>query len=215
VDEAAVRRELRRGGWWLPRRGVIAVLPRDRDVAAHLAATAAVRARRHHVISHRSAALLHGLELISAPRRPELSAPHGAYSHTSRDGHVRTAWLEPEDVDRWWGAPVVSVARTIVDLARTDAASGLVALDGALRDGVVDLVDVIAALDRAGPLPGTVTARAVLPHGSPLAESALESLTRWCLVSGGVPAPELQVVLVDPSAWIHRVNGGDRFRLVC
>ncbi len=207
VGEAEIRRHVRAGRWWLPRRGVLATVPRTADDAALLTATAAVRAREGHVVSHRSAALLHSLPVIAMPTDPELTAPAAAYSRAHSGALVRTAWLEPDEFTSWFGAPLTTVARTIVDLARTDRAGGLVAADAALRERLTTAAELVESLARAGPVPGIVAAREVLAFGSGLAESPLESLTRLCLADQRLPAPQLQVRITDPvDGWFCRVD---------
>ncbi len=75
-----------------------------------------------------------------------------------------------------------------------------------MHEGLLTAAALDAAVARSG-WPGIRAVREVVPFVSPLAESPLESLTRLCLVDAGVPAPELQVEIIDPAdGWRCRVD---------
>jgi len=104
------------------------------------------------------------------------------------------------------GAPVTSLARTAVDLARKGPAlSAVVVLDGAVRAGVTrqELDDVLA--DCRG-WPGTQLARPFVSFADGRAESALESVGRWRMHQAELPAPDLQVLLHDLDGPIARTD---------
>ncbi len=92
---------------------------------------------------------------------------------------MRSAGLADTDVTAWFGVPVTTVARTVGDLARTDPPAGLMAADAALRHGLVTTAELDRVLVGMAGWPGVRRARVVAGLASPLAESPLESLTRW------------------------------------
>jgi len=197
-----LRREMRRGTWCVPRRGTaapVAVLDDDPFVTARRAhaldATAAALVRPGSVVSGRSAAILHGLPTLSVPPRPELTA-QATLGRRAR-AHVRGATLAQVDVESWFGAPVTTVARTLVDLGRHDQLDAIMAADAALRSGLVHVREVRRVVRSCTGWPGVRDAREVLELASPSAESPLESLTRLRLHRAGFPRPQLQ----------HRIAG--------
>lgn len=209
------RRELRRGTWSRSGAGVRtpAQIAADdpapyvmRRRAHAVAATATALTRGDHVISGRSAAILDGLPTLSVPTRPELTAEEGTLGR--RDGsHIYGAGLERGHVASWFGAPVTTAARTLVDLGRHDRRDAIMACDAALRDGLVTVDSLRRALDGAAGWPGVKQARGVLRLADARAESPLESLTRLALHDDGFPAPELQVTLSDLGrGWCYRVD---------
>jgi hypothetical protein len=207
LTESHLRRLVRGGTWSLPRHGVLGVLPRSDAIDGSLRATAAALARPGHVVSHRSAALLHGLPLLATPHAPELTALRASTLGVRTACRVRGAVLAADEVTDWFGAPVTTIARTVVDLGRHDRAAALVAADAAVHEGLLTAAALDAAVARGSGWPGIRAVREVVPLVSPLAESPLESLTRLRLVDAGVPAPELQAEIIDPAdGWQCRVD---------
>lgn len=100
--------------------------------------------------------------------------------------------LSEKEITRWFGVPVTTVARTLVDLARHDRRDGLMAADAALRARLTVPAQIAHVVDRAAGWPGIPQARDVLALADPLSESALESLTRLILHDDGFLAPRLQ-----------------------
>ncbi len=231
VSDAEQRRLVRNGTWSTPRYGVLAVVavaddtqpaggvtaPAGGAVPDHtaagddtrlaLAATAAALVRPGQVISHRSAAVVHGLPLLTRPKTPELTGcPRSTLGQRS-EVVVRSAALRPDEVTTWFGAPVTTVARTVVDVARGDRRAGLVAADAARHERLVTADELAAAVRGCTGWPGARAAREIGVLASPLAESPLESLTRLCVLDAELPAPELQVRITDPGdGWSCRVD---------
>jgi hypothetical protein len=170
-----------------------------------LRAAAAVRKRRGHHIAGASAAILRGLPVMSVPSVPELISSPGATFGRLPAARVRQAQLAPADACDWFGAPVTAPARTIVDLARADARSGLMAADAALHEALIDQAQLNEVTARAVRLAGIRRAREVLALGDALIESPLESLTHLALHDSGFPPPKLQ-------RWIN-TSGGKRYRV--
>lgn len=204
--EHDLRREVRRGRWCVPARGIASpvVVPDGEDVFLTLrrrhalAASAAALLRRGQIVSGRSAAILHGLPTVAIPATPELTvAPPTTLGRRHR-AHLYSATLGIDDVMTWFGAPVTATARTVVDNARHDRRDGLATADAALREQLISSDQLVATIDAAVGWPGVRRAREVLALASPKAESLLESVVRLALHDAGFAPPELQVVFYDP-----------------
>ncbi|MEO8888817.1 MAG: type IV toxin-antitoxin system AbiEi family antitoxin domain-containing protein [Jatrophihabitantaceae bacterium] len=221
MPDAELRRLVRRRLWTGSWRGVLSVLPPQPLVAGNPGATgsaagaygdapqviaaAAALAHPGSTVSHRSAALLHGLPVIGQAPRPTLTLNQPDRTCGRAGVRVHAASLSAGDIQTWFGAPVTSVGRTVIDIARTvGVGAALVAADGALHEGLLTRAALVASVDAARGWPGVRRARFVAYFADGLAESPLESLTRLCLHEGGLPPPELQVPIVA---------GGRRFRV--
>lgn len=146
----------------------------------------------HSVLSHASAALLHGLP-VEAGLLDRVwvirSASHGG---TSGVVAASDAHLTAEEVVECDGLRLTSVARTVVDLARTRPFDwGVAAADAALSAGLTKEALLMAAL-RATGFPGIVRGRAVVGFADARSESPGESRSRALMSLQGIPAPELQ-----------------------
>jgi very-short-patch-repair endonuclease len=124
----------------------------------------------------------------------------------SPDPGRRRAGLDADEIALWYGVALTSVARTVVDLARADRGAGLAAADAALAERLTSRDALRAAAARCSGWPGNASARWVADHADPLAESPLESLTRACLMTGGLPRPQLQAVIRDELGFVGRVD---------
>lgn len=109
------------------------------------------------VMSHASAAVLHGLPLWNVDLGRVHVTPHGAGGgRISRGVHLHVAPLDPSEVDEVDGIAVTSVARTVLDLARSvPFTQAVVVADGALHRKAIDL----GALRAAGGAVGAVARR--------------------------------------------------------
>jgi hypothetical protein len=154
------------------------------------------------VISHRTAAELHGLDLLTASPQVTITRAAGQGSRSGKAGlHVHSARLPARHVGSRLAIPVTRVARTVIDLARSeDFTSGVVVADSALHKQLTtksQLQQVLAELPRSR---GVQRAVQVVEFSDGRAESPLESIARVTFRESGLPPPELQVVL-----------GGDEF----
>lgn len=181
--------------------------------ASHLlkVAAALVVTGSRSVGSHHSAAQVHGLSLVrpACPGRVELTrAPDDHGSRTRRPGILlHVAALPAEHVTKCRGVPVTSVARTVIDLARTlPFAEGVAVADSALRDTQTSPDELAAALAQCPRWPGIQRARRVISFADPLAESVLESISRALFHEHGLPPPELQVWVGDEDDIAGRVD---------
>ncbi|HZC72320.1 MAG TPA: hypothetical protein VE442_16615 [Jatrophihabitans sp.] len=213
--EHDLRREIRRGSWWSPCWGaaspVVVAPSKDGYLDARrrhaIASAAAALLRPGQVVSGRSAAILHGLPTTHVPQAPELTVAPPTTLGRRGSAHLYSATLGLDEVTTWYGTPVTTVGRTLVDTARHNARDGLMAADAALRARLVNREQISAALRAATGWPGVRRAREVLPLASPRAESALESVVRLTLYDAGFPTPELQVEVSDPKLQrVYRVD---------
>lgn len=178
---------------------------------AHLLQAAAVLARLGpgNAASHQTAAVAHGLDLLG--RRPDrvhvTSAPDGTGSRATRPGfHLHVASLPGSHVEPRQGMLVTSVARTVIDLARTSPfQAGVVTADSALRSKLASKQDLLSALAACVSWPGTQRARQVTLFSDARSESALESVSRVAFRDQGLPTPDLQVWVGDDEV-IGRVD---------
>jgi hypothetical protein len=121
--------------------------------------------------------------------------------------HVHGAPLDATDICLVDGAPVTSIARTVLDVARTLPIEQAVALgDRAVREGL-PVSTLAAGLVRMERWPGVRQARRVAQFLDPRSESVGESVSRVRLHSDGLPIPELQYTLrAADGAFIARVD---------
>lgn len=204
LTDRRIRTLLRRGVWSSPRYGVLSPLA----ATAETTATAAGLRYPRTVLSYASAAELHGLPLLRPAGRPTLTAQkdNGCQTCTRDDIRLHLADLPAEDVDRWFGTPVTTIARTVADLARSRGIrDGLVAADAALHECVVTPAELRDVVTRQRGWPGVRTARWVVEFADGRAESPLESLARLCFAEHDLPAPEPQVWIAT-SAGSYRVD---------
>jgi hypothetical protein len=161
-----------------------------------LRAYAAAAACRGSVISHHAAALIYDLPLLTpAPARPDLTVPP---RHTGdvAGALLHRAGLPPEDVVVIAGAAVTSVARTLVDLARTvPLDSALVPMDAALHRRLVDRSAMEAVLARCAIWPNARRAARAIGLADGRSESPLETVSRLVIPRLGLPIPQPQGVV--------------------
>ena len=163
------------------------------------------------VASHEDAALVHGLALLDRPRAGvrTVSVPASRTLGRRRrtDVHIHTAALPEAHVRYRDGIPVTSVARTVVDLARTlPFKSGVVVADSALHGYQVGKGELESVVRDCARWPGISRARRVVAFSDALAESPFESIARVAFRDGGLPPPMLQVWIMAPDHPIGRVD---------
>ncbi len=158
------------------------------------------------VVSHTSAAVLHGLP-VQRTLLGRLWVIRGdSNGGTRRILTASDASLREDEIVEIDGIRVTSLARTVVDLARTRPFDwGVVAADSALRLGLSrDAMDW--ALDSARGFPGVRRARTVVGLADARAESPGESRSRAVMFLKGVPAPELQFEISCNGAFVARTD---------
>lgn len=157
--------------------------------------------RLNATVSHRSAAMLKGWSVTTAPRRPELVVPRNRELPAPARRGVDLRWRDvpPDDVvDR-----MTSDLRTVVDCARDlPMTESLAVADSALRSGAVtpdELRDAVCALPR----PGRSRARTVLLQATELAANPFESAARALVLEAVGPLFVPQVPLSVAGETVH------------
>jgi very-short-patch-repair endonuclease len=151
------------------------------------------------VASHQSAALIHGLALLTAP--PDLliltRPPSRRCNRPKSDGIVfHTADLPGDQVTTVLGARVTTVPRTVVDIARMSSfMSAVVTADSALNAALATKAGLAALCDACAGWPGIRNARRAIGFADPRAESVLESCARVTFDLHGLDPPELQFTI--------------------
>jgi len=151
------------------------------------------------VISHQSAARLHGLPLFSVPTgRVHLIRPGRGGSHLRLGRQVHAAELPDSDIVELDGMLVTSCARTLFDLGRTlSFESAVVAIDFALHHELVSPGQLIAHIGRVGSGPGIGATRRALRFADGRSESVGESRTRVFFRTFSLPIPVPQLEIFD------------------
>jgi predicted transcriptional regulator of viral defense system len=162
---------------------------------------------RDSVVSHHSAALIHGLDLFPAASGPVTltRSPARRCNRLKSDGVVfHTAELPAEQTTTLLGVRVTTVPRTVVDLARVSSfMSAVVTADSALRTAAnrADFTSkeaLLAACDACAGWTGIRLARRAVDFSDPRAESVLESCARVIFHEHGLEPPELQFTVTGP-----------------
>jgi hypothetical protein len=189
--ESSLRRAVNSGRLTRLRRGIFASADASGDPI--LRAVAAARSCFGSVVSHRSAALLHGLPLLGPPPvRPDLTVPPNATGDTSA-ALLHRAKLRPHDVVHRNGTAVTSVARTLADYARVSTLwAAVVCIDHARRHGLVSMDELRDVWRMCKSWPGGKRIEPAVALSTRWSESPLESCSRLALGHHGVPTPELQ-----------------------
>ena len=162
--------------------------PRTMLWAAHLAIGP------ESVLSHRSAAALHGVRPTSSAF-VELTVPGPSRRRAAIRVH-RTTWLPSQDITTIDGLPVTTLERTLLDLG---AVVGLRAVERAFDQAVVlDLVDMVETgrvLQEGAARPGAGRLRTVLARdavGTTVTQNGLEELMLALIRRAGLPEPACQ-----------------------
>ncbi|MGY2076457.1 type IV toxin-antitoxin system AbiEi family antitoxin domain-containing protein [Blastococcus sp. SYSU DS0828] len=176
---------LRRGAY------VDAVLPAGPAAQHALLVEATVALlRRPAVVSHQSAAVLHGLPLWDvALDRVHITRPPGSWTDRSRVLCCHVARIRDDEVVRVGGVPVTDRVRTLLDLARSlRYEAAVVALDAALHRGLVTYDELRARLFDIVGAPGTRSAARAVAAADARSESVGESRSR-VILQRWQPAP--------------------------
>lgn len=145
------------------------------------------------VVSHASAAALHGLPLPYAEMgHVNVTRPQPHRPFTARHVRVGIGTLAPDEVISIQGLPTTSLARTIADIARTwEEPWAVAATDAALARGVTRL-EILAPHGPGSRLVGHPQARRVIAFADARSGSPGESISRLLMHQAGLPAPSLQ-----------------------
>ncbi len=160
-------------------------------------ARAAAHIRRGSVVSHISAAAVHGLDLWNTALEVvhlTVPGPTGGSRTSTRHIHARKG-IGSILVD---GAPTTPLARTVLDCARSvDFRHAVVIGDSALRANRLTMAALTGALDGSAGQTGIAAARRAVGSMDGLSESPGESLSRILFKQHGIPAPILQYVITE------------------
>ncbi|MDN5920820.1 MAG: type IV toxin-antitoxin system AbiEi family antitoxin domain-containing protein [Pseudonocardia sp.] len=217
VSDAEMRRavadreliRLRRGVYLPARPGGT---PAVNDLAARHAVAvrgALCRLESSVVVSHVSAAVLHGLDPWGIPlRRVHVTRARRTGGRSGPDLHLHSAALDPDEIEIVDGMPVTTVPRMVADLARTVPFDRAVAVaDAALRLPGITSDDLRRAVRRGRGRPGNTAAERVVRFADGRSESPGESRSRVTIHRVGLPAPDLQHDIYDAwGEWLARVD---------
>lgn len=155
------------------------------------------------VVSHMSAAVLHGLPTWnSALTKAHFTRDREGGGRTEGPKHIHVAPLRESDVVVLDGLRVTSVARTVCDLARSLTPFKAVPIgDAALARGVAR-AELAEALARCKGWRGVVRGRRTVEFLDPRSESPGESCSRVRIAEVGLPAPELQHEVFDDLGYL-------------
>jgi hypothetical protein len=160
------------------------------------------------VISHRSAARLHGIDGVPT-WRIELTVPRTSLPLRGGIEVHRTNFLPAADRTLVGKVPVTTVARTLLDLG---AVVPFEIVEQAVSDAVIrkfvthaQLFSILERTGRRGRR-GTATLRAVLDHALPSERSESELERRLLALAPPVPGLVLQHEVVAPSGRRYRLD---------
>lgn len=209
-SESELRRRLRNGQWarlcrdrYVEPGGWPADEPPwDRARRLHLLALRAAAERLGDVVvSHQSAAVLHGLPIWGL----DLTRVHFSRSR----GRIRSdplisvhrSPLAPDEITEVDGTRVTTVERAITETTcSTSYEVGVVLGDCALRERLTDPDRLAAVADRHQRWYGSPAARAAARFADGLSESVGESRLRVLMADHALPTPQLQVEIRDDDA---------------
>ena len=157
--------------------------------------------RPESVLSHVSAARIHGLPLPWRMRdaaRAHVTTPREVPRPRRRDIVTHHSFLPASDVCVAGGLRVTTPARTYVDMAALLRRDELVALgDVLLRRGAASPEDLLAVATARGNYPGRHRAVSTVAWLDPAAASPRESHLRVLLRGARLPRPEVNGLILD------------------
>lgn len=155
------------------------------------------------VVSHTSAAVMHGLPVLSKGLQLITVTRQRSNGERTNHIHARRSALTGDEISFIDGIPVTSLQRTVLDAATTlPFGEALAIADCALRNGLDQ-----DAISRSGR--GRTAIDRIRRYASPLSESIGESLSRAAFITAGLPVPTLQHDFYAPSG-VH-LGRGDFF----
>ncbi|WP_167002071.1 hypothetical protein [Mumia sp. ZJ430] len=151
-------------------------------------------------LSHRSAALEHGLPLFDYDVRladvARLDGQSGRKTSSAR--HHET--VEARELVEIGGRTVSALSWAVWEVGTCGGpASALVVIDAALHSGKTDMDELMRVGEHFAHVKGSPAVRTALALADAKAESPGESLTRWLCHLFKLPMPESQVEVFDPS----------------
>lgn len=210
-----IRQQLRSGELVKLRRGAY----EHRDLldvepeARHRQQIRACSIQSDYPVSHASAVALHGLPVVDC----DLSEVHVTRLGPGRGGNrhrgtrqVHSSALDLASCTTVDGIPVTTVARSVVDLARTGRRRAAVtAADAALQRKLCTVDEIEGVLESVAGRPGVTRAREWLDLCDGRSESPGETWTRLVLEDAGWDASALQISIYDERGrFVGRADGG-------
>lgn len=213
---SALRYAVRSGRLRRVRRGVFVAAETESEPGTPFAsverreindALAAARTVRTCIVSHRSAALIHGLPVLRHADSACVTVP-GPSGRTLPDLHVHRGAVPAHHIERAGHARITNVPRTVIDLAREHGFDeAVVAGDAALRGEKCSRRGLFSILDDCHGWPGTRSAKDAVAFCDARSESVLVSLSRVKIRDHNLPQPDLQTTLYDANGrFVARVD---------
>ncbi|MCW1820581.1 hypothetical protein A5731_18835 [Mycolicibacterium conceptionense] len=151
--------------------------------------------RQRGIIAGNSAAAVHGAKWVDPKSPVEMI-------HSNRNPlvglRIRTEAIEEDEIVRFGGVPVTSLARTALEIGswypRDDAVA---ALDALARATDLKVADVELLTQRYARRRGIQRARTALNLMDSGAQSPKETWLRLILIDGGLPRPQTQIPVFD------------------
>jgi hypothetical protein len=220
-DREALRRAVRNQSMERVRRGAYRYrrdttgdpyqVARDRAVARVVAVSSQIRRA---VVSHESAALLHGLRLWLPPEQVHVIQSYRASSASARDVARHRLTLADHERTTLGGVPVTGLARTVADCCVSlHPLLALAIADHALALGI-DLMAVRQIVTGMRDARGRRRALLVLDLADTGAESAWETWLRYLVLRAGLPRPTTQLRVRTPHGEFRADLGWEGFRLL-
>lgn len=159
---------------------------------------------KHAIASYHSAAILHHLDLLKPPPTGTVTltlSPDRSWNRARpADIVFHTAELPKEHLTKIYNLVATTVARTVVDLARTlPFTDAVVVADSALREEKTTKAELERILAACPRWPGIKQARRAVGFADERAESPLESAARVVFDEFGLDPPELQATVLTPN----------------
>jgi hypothetical protein len=203
ISDGELARLVRRGELTRLQRGTyVAATAEFSDEGRHAAIVAATVTglRVPGVVSHLSAAVLHGLPVWNVPLgRVHVTRRPPANGSGSGRVHLHVGRLPDDEVTALSGLAVTDLTRTAVDIARTiPFEQAVVTVDAALATRRTTREQLEACLGLMGSVPGARRAARVVAFADGRSESVGESRSRVLVKRLGLPAPDLQMRLHGP-----------------
>lgn len=211
LTDHQLRRGLAEGTLRRVVRGVYVPTALD-DTIELRAAAATLVVRPHQVVCDRTAAWLHGVDVLGLTDKAVLPAVevcalrgHSVTALGGVDGRTRD--LRSEDLMDLGGLCVTTPLRTALDVAcGLGQHRALGALDQFMRHHAVSHWEMYQLLPRFRRRRGVIQARRLIPLADPRAESPMESWVRLDIHLAGLPVPVLQHRIMRDGVLLYRLD---------
>jgi hypothetical protein len=198
VTRSRFHRRTEREEWRVPREGV-RLHPHVPDSVQQRLTVVTVRSAGLAAASRDTAAWLHGLQ-ARPPDRQAVALAQLYRAARYRDVHVhRARWLTPEDVIEVQRVPTLTVPATLLSATRDAPANQRARLIDVLHRGLASADEILALLDRVGPVPGKATLRELCEEFGPLTvESIFQDDVATTLLADGYPVERSVTYIETP-----------------